>query len=300
MMNKPISIQRSLLFLNMLRARTGLSASQIDYLIRNEIYGALNLLRHAPSAETVRAYFSGKRGIPIDPPGQNIPSWLLAAEMRFEGASRYFFHPLINLFAGPVESSEKTRRRFMVYPESWIREAERYGDRGFVEEATATNAALMKRERIRSKSNHQVDRLKWIHVCMFYLEANARDVLMVSRGLAGTWRRTYDPIEKEIAGLEKIGGLEGLAGAFALYLEGAEIGDLHRMESARQSVLRLMPLLDTTPALRKVGKIFRLQIEDQLENYYRRRYTPMELTLAPYPVSWQAIIQQCIYRKKAQ
>lgn len=302
MKNKPISphVQRSLLCLDMLRAKTELSASRIDYVIRYDVYGALNLLGHAPKPETVKAYFQGKRGIPVDPPGRNVPSWLMAAEMCFEGASRYFFHPLINLFSGPVESSEKAQGRFLVYPESWIRCAERYGDSKFVEEATVTNTTLMNRERVRRKPNHQGDPLKWIHACMFGLESKARDVLMVRPGLVGTWRRSFSPIEQDLSELEKIGGLEGLAGAFALFLEGAEIGDFHRLESAKQSIMRLMPLLDTTPALRRVGKIFRYHIENQIETYCLRCYAPMDLTFAPYPITWQVMLQGLSYRRKLQ
>lgn len=302
MKNRLISlhIQRSLLFLGMLRARTGMSASKIDQAIRQDVYEAMNLSRHAPSPETVRAYFAGKRGIQVDPPGPNIPSWLLAAEIRFEGSSRYFFHPLINLLSGRVESSEKARRKFMVVPESWILDAERREDHEFVAKATATNESVIKRERIRRKPNHQVDHLTWIHTCMFGLEANARDMLMVRPGLAGSWRRSYAPIERELVELERIGGLEALAGAFALFLEAEEIGDLHRLVSARQTIIRLMTILKLTPSLRKAGKTLLPALTYRLENCSTRRYAPIDLVLDPYPSTWQALILHKIYAYKAE
>lgn len=275
-----------------------MSVSKIDDAIRYDVYGALGLLQVAPKSETVKAYFFGKRGIPVDPPGQNTPSWLLAAEMRFEGASRYFFHPLFNLLIGPVQSSGKAQMKTMMYPKSWILDAERRGDRKFVDDSTAANAAIINRERIRRKSGHQVDSLKWIHICMFGLEPDARDVLMIRPGLAGTWRRSYYPIEKELAELEKLGDLEGLTGALALFLEAAEIGDFRRQQSAKQSVIKLMPVLVTTPALRKVGKLLQLQVENQLENRDFRRYGPIDLTLSPYPIAWQGLVLHSIYQKK--
>lgn len=188
----------------------------------------------------------------------------------------------------------------MVYPESWIQDAKRRGDHEFVEEATATNESVIKPKRIRRKPNHQVDRLRWIHAGMFGLEADARDVLMITQGLAGTWRRCYDPIERELAELERIGGLEGLAGAFALFLEAEEIGDLHRLESAKESVIRLMPLLNLPPPLQKVGKTLLPKIRYRLENFYARRYAPMDLILDPYPSTWQPLILHKIYDNKAE
>jgi hypothetical protein len=294
----PYHIERSILFANALKADTGLSSGSIGERIRRTAYAPISKLSEAPSPHTVSAYLSGKRPIPFDPPGSSTPSWLMAAEYCFPGSSRYFFHPIFNLLAGRIESSEKTRARNRRIPDAWAEQASRLGQADEAAEYAASNAKFDSRARVRVPRTAQDESLDWIHANMYALVPEARNTLLKRSGLALGWRRAFHTLDHEIATLGSLPALEALAAALALHLEANVIRDAERSEASRRFVIEQLARLKSEAILRRVAKLIAMSVTDRLSYSSFARYDPEWIAIHTLPDSWRGLASHLIRQER--
>lgn len=284
MKNRIITLHkvRSALYVAHLKHSTGLRRGQLEEAVRS-IYIKLHLLDEAPDRDTVFAYLGGKRNVPFDPPYKKRLSWLMACEIAFPGCSRYFFHPLPNLLAGPLRSTERWETCYNRWPEDWIEYHRSRGDIELVREAEQAN----KKARMRRNADRSFNKLEWVHTNIFRLDEEVRDLLMHNPNSSSEWVRRYAPPDQEKEALIKIGNLEALTGALALWLEANEIRDGYRAECAKGAVEALMPVLEQSPLLKKVKEPFSAGIEHLLYWVEFPRYSASSTARSAYPITWR-------------
>lgn len=222
----------------------------------------------------------------------------MAAEYCFPGSSRYFFHPIFNLLAGRIESSEKTRARSRRIPDAWVEQALRLGQADEAAEYAASNARFDSRARVRVPKTARDDSLDWIHANMYALVPEARNTLLKRTGLARGWRRASHTLDHEITALGSLPALEALAGAFALHLEANAIRDAERSEVSRRFVIEQLARVNNEAILRRVAKLIEMSVMDRLNYSSFARYDPEWIAIHTLPDSWRGLASDLIRQER--
>jgi hypothetical protein len=218
----------------------------------------------------------------------------MAAEYCFTGSSRHFFHPIFNLLAGRIYSSEKTRARSRRIPNSWVEQASRHGKTEEVAEYVAINAKFDARARVRVPRTAQDESLDWIHANMYTLVPEARNTLFIKTGLARGWRRAFNPLDQEITALGSLPALEALAAAFALHLEANLIRDAERSVVSRRFVIEQLARLKDEPILRRLAELIAMSVMHRLSYSSFARYDPEWIAIHTLPDSWRGVASHLI------
>lgn len=291
---QPTLYLRSAYFIDSLRVTTGQGFLKLEKRIRQNQYEALGLA--APELETVRDYFRLHRSVAFEPRNSNGATlasdakapWLLAAELEVPGSSFAFFHPTFDLLFGQMESSVFWSAHFSKIPQAWIDEAKSRGDMALADEWETMNGALKKRLH-RSRQSFEMDALSFIHLTMLRLPGPISVALFERKGLATTWARRYRPPQDEVEYLLAVGGLDAVAALFALTKEAGEIGDMERFHLAKAATIQGMALLDRDPTCRRIRRLVRILLSDELENkMFIRRYSRTLHHGFGLPLSWRA------------
>jgi hypothetical protein len=162
------------------------------------------------------------------------PTWLDVCEWKFGETYGSYFHPYFTLMFGPLRSSEHRRIQRLYVPTQWLAAAEHRGDRAEAEAYRNENARIGRRA---PTGLSRVDRLTQIHVAFLSLPEQARDALMVRKGLSATWRRGWAEVRSEVAVAKSMQGLDAVTVLAGLTLEAVVIGDEGRLTTARQALL---------------------------------------------------------------
>lgn len=291
-----LHLARSKYFLSELKRETGLGLVRIERQVRTNIFDKHFPQKKPPSIETVRSYFLSRRAVPYDSIDKKTPSWLLAVEMQFPGSTRNFFHPFWNITLGPLPSKEKIVDKMRLFPVEWIEEFRQEGDLKNALDAEENNVKLLS-TRNRRKSWEPADHLAWIHSCILHLTSDVKEALMRKDGLSFGWKRRYLEIEAEISALRGIENLESLTAAFALMLEGAQIGDDHRLILAKEFLVSELLLVEKKEQFKCVRNEIRRLVMWHIERIYVRSYAPIETELEAYPESWRPLVYNYIMNK---
>lgn len=283
-----IHIQRSLYVVAKIRQENTLSSEQFASRVRLE-YAKRHMLAHAPAEETVRAYFNGRRPIPYELPAPRTLSYLLAIELAFPGAQRYFFHPLFNLLGGPIRTSVDRQAKMLRIPTTTIDGYREQGELKMAEDCEQYNRLLLVKAKDKRASVERPVTLHWIHSTMYAMDTPVRDILFTQKGL-GIPRRQYRPIADEIAALMQLGGLDALAGAVALFLEGREADDLTKMVSAKECAEQILEGLSHDVVVSKIypalGAFVRFRTEDTMIFGVNQ----IDAYRAQYPQTWDVAL----------
>lgn len=242
----------------------------------------------APMADRIRNVFGRcltelrlTRGLP-----QKALS--LSAGMEVPGSSFAFFHPAFDLLFGQMESSVFWSAHFSKIPQAWIDEAKGRGDMALADEWETMNRALKQRLH-RSRQTYEMDALSFIHLTMLRLPGPICAALFERKGLSTTWARRYLRPQEEVECLLAVGGLDAVAALFALTKEAGEIGDMERFHLAKAATIQGLAVLDKDPTCRRIRRLVRILISDELENkMYIRRYSRSLHHGFGLPLSWRA------------
>lgn len=298
----PGQMPRSIMALNWLKDKSGLGWIRLEREIREKQYEAFGLI--PPPVETVRGYFKGHRAIPFDPVlrrgGKSSPAWLMAANNQYQGMASIYFHPLLDLGYGIVESS-LTWDRWDLGLEVGGFEALRVGYIQALGPCVGAYVAKLRRENLQSsiyKSRKRAlrqwevfDKLAFIHHCMLRLPNHVRDVLFHQEepGIAFPWFRNETPISVQLEVLGRTRDIDGLAAHLGLVLEAAENSNAGRLAEASEATLTYLDFVDTDPLFDRVRTEIRACIEKACREVSLRHY-PLVLPQDYWPLSWQVCL----------
>ncbi len=288
---RPTLLLRTALFTDGLRAATGLDAVQIERRVRAKQYEAYGL--QAPEEETVRDYFGLYRAVAFEPrQTDNHAPWLVAAELEFPGCSYRYFHPLIDLLFGQLESSAFWSAHFQKIPEAWIEAEAREGCPETANEWRAMNEALKRRRHRAKQPSVPLDKLSFLHLTMMRLPAEISGILFARKGLARSWSRAYATQPKNFAFLKKVPPIDAMAALVALTEEAAEIGDMERFVVTRKAAMEFLPQLKEDPACRRIHKQLASYVTRHLKQMVPRRYNATFHHGFGAPASWRALMAE--------
>ena len=294
---RPTLFLRTAYFTDGLIAETGLSAEQIERRVRENQYD-----RHkepAPDLETVLDYFSLYRSVAFEPRQTDFHApWLLAAEREFPGCSYRYFHPLVDLLFGPLESSAFWEARFRKIPSSWIDEEEQEGRPEVAAEWRAMNNALEKRIHRRKVSPSSLDPLTFVHLSLMRLPMHISGRLFLKTGVASSWIRTYHLQPSDFAFIEEAAPTDGLAALLGLAMEAAEIGDSDRFQRTKTYIDKFLPKLREDPGCRRIHEAIATHVSNHLGLIMPRRYRHTLYHGFGAPASWRTMLtKECIHRQ---
>lgn len=294
---RPTLLLRTAHFTDGLIAETGLSAEQIERRVRENQYDRYK--EPAPELETVLDYFSLYRSVAFEPRQTDFHApWLLAAEREFPGCSYRYFHPLVDLLFGPLESSAFWEAHFRKIPSIWIDEEEREGRPEVAAEWRAMNNALEKRVHRRKGSPSGVDQLALVHLSLMRLPTQISGRLFSKAGLASSWTRSYHLQPTDFAFAEEAPPADGLAALLGLAMEAAEIGDSDRFQRAKAHIDSFLPKLREDPACRRIHEVIGTHVANHLESLTPRRYSHTLYHGFGAPASWRAMVTKaCLHRQ---
>lgn len=192
----------------------------------------------------LRSWWRGQRPLRFDPPGQGTTSSeVQVLTDTFEGFGYVFFHPLFNLLAHPLRSSEAYRARHaffaaeLMHGELLVSRTGASEDRDLAlarwthMRRVNARAALAHRRR-ENKTPGPAASLRGVLEALMQLRSPLRDELMrPSRfdakeiGVAAThWARRSRTMDEELAALLRAPRLDRLAAAVGLAMEAAHTG----------------------------------------------------------------------------
>lgn len=279
-----IHMQRSLYVVAKIRQENALSSEEFASKVRLE-YAKRHMLAHAPAAETVRAYFNGRRPIPYELPIPGGLSYLVAIERAFPGAQHYFFHPLFNLLGGPIRTSADRQVKQLQIPKETIDGYREQDALQMAEDCERHNQRLLVKAKDKRASVEGPVGLHWIHSTMYAIDMPVRDVLFTQKGL-GNPRRQYRSVAHEIADLVQLGGVDALAGAVGLFLEGREADDLTKMVSAKAGAEQILEGLSNDLAVRKIYPALSSFVRFRTEDTMIFGVNQIDAYTAQYPQTW--------------
>lgn len=283
---KPTLYLRSAYFIDNLKSVSGLGITKIEERIRINQYVHFRL--PAPSPEVVNDYFQLKVSVAFEPTQYHKgPPWLLAAELEFPGCSYAFFHPMIDLLFGKLESAAFWGAHFSKIPEEWIEQAKNHGWLQMAEEWQQMNEALQKRAH-RKKIGDSTDLLSFIHMSLLRLP-KISDILFSKSSISSRYIRNYaDPIN-EINSILAFKSLDGIAALFALASEGAVIGDSKQHQQAKNALINFLPEFENRKEYRQIYPTLAKHIKEQLEDMSVRSYSTTNVHGFSLPASWRTM-----------
>lgn len=288
---RPTLFLRTAHFADGLIAETGLSAERIERRVRENQYDRFQV--PAPELETVLDYFALYRSVAFEPRQTDTHApWLLAAEREFPGCSYRYFHPLIDLLFGPLESSAFWEAHFRKIPVGWIEDEERTGRPQVAAEWRAMNNALEKRVHRRKQSPSRVDQLAFVQLSLMRLPQQISGQLFARKGLARSWTRTYHQQATDFAFIEGTPPADGLAALLGLTMEAAEIGNSDRFRRTKAHIFTFLPRLAEDPACRRIHEVISAHVAHHLENLMPRRYSDTFHHGFGAPASWRAMMAE--------
>lgn len=285
----PFCVERSIYVVSRIKQEKSLSSAKFAEQVRR-VYAECNALSDAPKEETLRAYLNGRRPIPFDSNNPKVPSYLMAIELAFPGAQRYFFHPLFNLLVGPVWMDTSRRLDLLKVPSIAIDVHRKRGEVEMADECEAYNASLVAEQKGKRVRKERPSDLQWIHSAMYAIECPVRDMLFTRGGL-GVNRRRYRAVEDEMADLLKANSLDALASAVGVFLEGQEIDDLSRAIAAKTCAHQLLIGLQNDPAVKKILPAISRAVTIKLEDTSVRGVNMLDAMVTQYPQSWGIAFQ---------
>lgn len=282
----PTLFLRTAHFIDNLKEMTGEGFPKLERRIRENQYDAFKF--PAPATETVRDYFRLYLPVAYEPTRKVTSNpWLLAAELEVPGCSYAFFHPIFDLLFGLIESSQYWALHFGRIPQKWIERVEMRGDENMASEWKQMNRNLSDRKH-RKRQRAQIDTLSFTHLSMMRLPTQIRDILFERKGLTPGWTRKYSSTKAEVAKIQSIRNIDGLAALLGLAHEAAEIGDTTRFYQAKIALIENLSVLDEKKAFRRISKLLKEHIISECNNLSPRRYSRMEFFGLGYPPSWRA------------
>lgn len=293
---RPTLFLRTALFSDGLIADTGLSAEQIEDRVRKNQYERFQV--PAPEMETVLDYIALYRSVAFEPRQTDVHApWLLAAEREFPGCSYRYFHPLVDLLFGAVESSYFWESHFKKIPSGWIEAEEMKGRPHVAEEWRAMNQALEKRIHRRTRSPSAVDQLTFVHLSMLRLPSPIKSRLFLPPEGSSNWIRAYDFQSVDFSFVDEVPPSDGVAVLLGLAIEAAEIGDLNRFRRTRAFLVTYLPKLREDPACRRIHQALSEHIANHLEHLVPREYSRTLYHGFGAPASWRTMMAEpSLYR----
>lgn len=281
----PTLLFRSAFCINFVKSTTGLTTSKIEELIRINQYKKFGL--RPPATETVLDYFKLRRNIAFDPMVKTpkTPPWLLALDREIPGAAYHYFHPLIDLIWGRLESGVFWMNKAQTIPQEWIEDEQLKGNKDLAEDWLKQNAATAKRRK-RSLKSPPIDQLSFVHLTLLRIPVIGEGMLFHKPGLSEGWVRRYGPIDEELSALDSQPGLDSLAAKIGLMLEAAEIGDSKRFKAAKLSASEASEHIASFPQCSRVAERLKELTKIFLTNQLRRNYTHTNRYGFGWPSSW--------------
>lgn len=280
---------RTALFVDALKSRTGLGFEATWKQVDESQYQKYGL--KGPSLETVRDYFRLRRSPAVDPQQSETPPWLMACELEFPGSSYFFFHPIVDLLIGQLESSVKWQTRLQKIPAPWIEDLVAKGEQQRADEWKEFNRGLVAK-RGRPSKIAPIDPLSFIHLSLMRLGDPEFSILFSRTGLAITHARSFGPIDQEILLLSEKKSLDSVAAKVGLALEAGEIGDMNRLHVARAAVRDDLPSLVHLEPCRRARDFLAALIESNCLRVPARRYKATLHHGFGLPATWRAKLRQ--------
>ena len=236
---QPMHLVRSVVALNWLRNR-GLDLAGVTAALA----AGHHFDRGVIARRALARCWHGRRALRFDPKGAGVElSEVDALAETFDGLGYVFFHPLFNLLARPLRSTEAYRAAHLAFPVNLVKvQRERVAHADDEERPFArARLALMRRVNARSALSSR-DRaaptaapsssLAGVHQALLQLRSPLRDELMRPAGLGvdgvpapeRPWVRRNRGLGAEIDALVRAPRLDRLAAAVGLTIEAAYIG----------------------------------------------------------------------------
>jgi len=283
--SKPTLYLRSAYFIESLKIRSGLRATELESRIRVNQYERLGFF--APSEDTVRDYFRLHRSVAFEPNqnSKNFP-WLLAAELEFPDCSMAFFHPIFDLLFGRLESSAFWDVHFNKIPEEWIKEAL---DRGWSEMAQEWDLMNQAREKRlhRAKKTTQNNHLNFIHQSMLRI-TNIRELLF-SQQLNGQYIRLYADMSDELNTFSELPPIEHITAILLCAKEAELIGNHARFQLAKNDLIKHLPLIGIYTPSQRIEPELTKHILEFIDGMIVPKYSIKFVHGFSMPASWRSI-----------